>query len=136
MFKVLQAVHPGKASMLGADAFMSKVKKVERKLNKKKSFDLSGAKSGIMSTQGSQDLIGKLDIAKHIANIESPLLIGMDKFITSLKEQFTETGATRMKDIEKALKEKANPVHDQKKNNQHGPLDTVEENLKRIESNR
>lgn len=53
MFKVLQAVHPGKASMLGADAFMYKVKKIEAKANKKKSFDIKGAKSGIFSTAGS-----------------------------------------------------------------------------------
>lgn len=30
MFKVLQAVHPGKANMLGAEAYMYKAKKTEK----------------------------------------------------------------------------------------------------------
>lgn len=30
MLKVLYAVHPGKASMLGADAYIAKVKKEEK----------------------------------------------------------------------------------------------------------
>jgi len=43
--------------MLGADAFMYKVKKIEAKSNKKKVFEIQGAKSGIFSTAGSQDLL-------------------------------------------------------------------------------
>ena len=35
MFKVLKVVHPGKATMLGAEAFMVKMKKLENKDNRR-----------------------------------------------------------------------------------------------------
>jgi hypothetical protein len=35
MFKVLKVVHPGKATMLGAEAFMVKMKKLEKKDNRR-----------------------------------------------------------------------------------------------------
>ena len=38
MFKVLKQVHPGKATMLGAEAFMVKMKKLEKKDNRRKRF--------------------------------------------------------------------------------------------------
>lgn len=38
MFKVLKVCHPGKATMLGAEAFMVKMKKLEKKDNRRKKF--------------------------------------------------------------------------------------------------
>lgn len=146
MFKVLQAVHPGKASMLGADAFMKKVKKIEARSKQKKAFDINGAKSGIFSTAGSQDMINmsqdNLGIKGSNEDIENPLLAQMDLFIQKLKQKFTDTSQERIKDVEKILKEKAPvaPTMHRKtianNDNNGAPLDTVEENLKRIESNR
>lgn len=62
MFKVLEMVHPGKATMLGAEAFMAKVRKTENKNNRKKNFDLKVAKSGVMASSqgGSQENIAAL----------------------------------------------------------------------------
>jgi len=62
----------------------------------------------------------------------------MDKFVIKLREMFSDTGKSRMKDVEKILIEQTpkdtNPRKTTVANN--GPCDTVEENLKRIESNR
>ena len=52
MFKMLKAVHPNKAQMLGAEAFKLKVMKVESKDIKKNKFDIiMGHKSGGSSGQ-------------------------------------------------------------------------------------
>ena len=49
MFKMLKAVHPGKASMLGAEAFKLKVMKIENRDSKKKKYDIGIGDQSLMS---------------------------------------------------------------------------------------
>ena len=51
MFKMLKSVHPGKASMLGAEAFKIKVMKIESRESKKKKFSLGMGNHSQMSHQ-------------------------------------------------------------------------------------
>lgn len=142
MYRVLQNVHPGKASMLGAEAFMYKVKKIERAANKKKTFDINqeGAKSALYNSSqgGSQDNINIGTGIGDTKNIENPMLQDIDKFVAGIKQKMLTTAVDKMKAVEALLRDaqgaRAGPK--QVGNHKSQVLDTVEENLKRIESNK
>lgn len=107
MFKVLQAVHPGKASMLGAEAFMYKAKKAERNNNKKNKFAIkaAGQKSMMSSIHssggGSQENI----TAGKTTDLQEPMLVGIDTFIDELTVKMKDAALAKMKILENIFKE-------------------------------
>jgi len=56
MFKMLKAVHPGKAQMLGAEAFKLKVLKIEQQESNKKQFNIGVGQRSSVSNAG--DMFG------------------------------------------------------------------------------
>ena len=137
MFKVLQAVWPGKASMLGADFFMYKVKKAERQSNKRKGFAIKavGAKSGmsqIHSTNGSsmENIVGA---EKKESDLKEPMLVGVDTFIDGITVKMQDAALKKLKSIEQIYKQNETLQGKDKVVNQ---LDTIEEGLQNLENNR
>jgi len=110
MYKVLQAVWPGKASMLGAEAFMYKVKKAERQSNKRKGFAVKAAgqksaMSNVHSTQGSsQDNMAGVDNNKE-SDLKEPMLVGVDTFIDGITVKMQDAALKKLKSIEQIYKQ-------------------------------
>jgi len=131
MFKVLKAVHPGKASMLGAEAFQTKVKKAESSKNKKRNRFL-GQQSGVSgifgksSAGGSMVMEGKGNQKNVEDQITDPVLSGINKFIHSMMDMIVEAGTAKLKVFEGLYKQFKTEA----------PMDTVEENIKDIEKKR
>ena len=137
MFKVLKQVHPGKATMLGAEAFLVKMKKLENKENKRKRFavgagNISGV-SGAGKGNGNQSM-DSAAIRNKIKsmNIVDPILQGINEFIKKIKDDIVAAGNTRLKTIEGLYSN----FKTQKSTVGGGYMDTVEENLKGLEMNR
>lgn len=83
MLKVLKACHPGKASMLGADAFKQKLMRLQSKDKRKNDFkEGNRGKSAFQSglNGGSIDsAVAKEDA--RTAHIINPILDSVNKFI-------------------------------------------------------
>lgn len=100
MFKMLKAVHPGKASMLGAEAFKLKVIKMENKDDKRKAFDLGGM--GNQSMISGDPLLASMQSVNMEAaaakndtksmNIVDPLLKNINDFVQSVKGEILDIG--------------------------------------------
>jgi len=81
MYTVLKAVHPGKASMLGAEAFNVKVHKVESRMQKRREQFAEGKDTMVNSSQGgSQDSI-TLKKGAAADSIVDPVLHGINTFV-------------------------------------------------------
>jgi len=136
MFKMLKAVHPGKASMLGAEAFKLKVMKIEQRDSKKKKYDygvgsqsmMSGGE-GFASMQSSNMDEAMMKNESKSMNIVDPLLKNINEFVGVVKQEIIDIGTKKLNEIEKLYKEF-------KDSGGLDNLDTVEENLKQIEEGR
>lgn len=106
IYKVLKQIHPGKASMLGAEAFKIKVMKLEKgqdkkKSSKKKNFQQS-ASNGLGSV--SMDSVA-MKMEEKANNISDPMLIGINDFVQSLKMDIMSAGANKLNQISKLYKD-------------------------------
>lgn len=93
MLKVLKACHPGKASMLGADAFKQKLMRLQSKDKRKSDFKENNRKSAFESGL----LGGSIDsaVAKEdarTAHIINPILDSVNKFIQNCKHDIADIG--------------------------------------------
>jgi len=145
MLKVLKACHPGKASMLGADAFKQKLMRLQSKDKRKSDFKENNRKSAFESGL----LGGSIDssVAKEdarTAHIINPILDSVNKFIQNCKHEIADIGKRQLQEFEKHFKTFTHRVNDvygisdtkSKKNNKvngNEKLDTIEEALKDLE---
>jgi len=88
MLKVLYAVHPGKASMLGADAYIAKVKKEEKaaRIQQRKE---QGIANGASMYGGSGSIGSSLDNfaqGNEGVDVIDPVLKNIDSFVKNLKQ--------------------------------------------------
>ena len=99
MFKMLKAVHPGKAAMLGAEAFKVKVMKIESQDEKKKKFDIGLGNQSMMSQDpllasmqsSNMDEANMKNDTKSM-NIVDPLLKNINEFVQNVKTEIVEIG--------------------------------------------
>lgn len=97
IYKVLKMIHPGKATMLGAEAFKIKVMKLEKgetkaKKTKKEQFQKAGSQG--LGTQSMDD--DALKMQEKANNITDPMLIGINEFVQSLKMDIMSAGANKL----------------------------------------
>lgn len=136
IFKVLKMIHPGKASMLGAEAFKIKVMKLEKgedsKKTKKKNFQQSA--SGGLGSMSMDSVAMKME--EKANNISDPMLIGINEFVQSLKMDIMSAGANKLNQISKLYKDfnkaeakriaKEMEMQAMKKEEDLAPVDTVD----------
>ena len=134
MLKVLQAVHPGKATMLSAEAFKVKVLKLQSAESKRNQFIQQMAAGG-------RESMNSLAIKeKNNTMIIDPLLKNINEFVRKIREQINEFGTEQAQKFEVLIRE-ATGIKKQSTygalTNQHTvknmKLDTVEENLQELE---
>lgn len=130
MLKVLYAVHPGKASMLGADAYIAKVKKEEKaaRIQQRKE---QGIANGVSMYGGSGSIGSSLDNfaqGNEGVDVIDPVLKNIDSFVKNLKQQIVDASQQHLKTINTIIG----------MSNNFGMMpqrvdDTIEENLKQLE---
>lgn len=132
MFRVLNAVHPGKASMLSAESFKVKVIKMENKQDKRKKF--ASKKKGKESADSGGTMDSQIIREERALNLTDPLLTTVNNIINEISDSVIKTGGEKKKEIERIYKEHSmgttagGPTHDT-----HNQMDTIEENLAAIE---
>ena len=134
MFRVLNAVHPGKASMLSAEAFKVKVIKMENKQDKRKKFASKKKDANASSIGGTMD--SQVIREERALNLVDPLLLNINSFINEITDSVAKTGAEKKKEIETIYKDHGatTTAGDTKGGyDTHNQLDTIEENLAAIE---
>lgn len=128
MLKVLQTIHPGKASMLGADAFAAKVKLLEQKELQKKNSEFRKTNGG--DFENISEDAGEDENQAEEVNMEriisDPILKDLNVFVQGLKKQIEELGKEKLEMFQKLYK----------KFTFTKPLDTIEENLNQLEEKR
>lgn len=134
MFRVLNAVHPGKASMLSAESFKVKVIKMENKNDKRKKF--ASKKKGKDSADSGGTMDSQIIREERALNITDPLLSTVNALINEISDNVTKAGGEKKKEIEKIYKDNTGNVTtigETKGYDTHNQLDTIEENLAAIE---
>ena len=128
MLKVLQTIHPGKASMLGADAFAAKVKLLEQKELQKKNSEFKTASGGDFDASSEENAEDEHQAAENNMEriISDPILKDLNVFVQGLKKQIEDVGKEKLEMFQKLYK----------KFTFTKPLDTIEENLNMLEEKR
>ena len=127
MLKVLYAVHPGKASMLGADAYLAKVKKEEKaaRLQQKRENGLASG-MGVSSVLGTSSM-GSMDYMAGQGDggpdITDPVLKNIDQFVKDLKQKIVDASKDHVKALNSIIGLSNKQMHQ----------DTIEENLQMLE---
>lgn len=106
MMEVLRACHPGKASMLGADAFQIKSLKIEKKDQKNERRDAFARQKmdgNFNSSMGSMMDIEIDQKAKIFQKIEDPVLHRVNGYINTMVTQITTAGQARYETIRSIL---------------------------------
>jgi len=134
MFRVLNAVHPGKASMLSADAFKVKFVKMENKQDKRKKF-AAKKKEGKNSASSGGTMDSQVIREERAMNLTDPLLVNINNFINEISESIKSHGELKKKEIETIYKNHGTTTTagETKGYETHNQLDTIEENLAAIE---
>ena len=101
MLTVLKLVHPGKASMLGAEGY--KVKLLRLASKDKRKGDFKDPKKSLASAAQSIDSQIMREEARttHIMN---PILDNINKFINICKNEIVDIGSKKMVNFEKLFK--------------------------------
>ena len=134
MYRVLQQVHGSKASLLSADAFEYKVKKIERETNKgkdamRKTLQGTGV-SGIFS-QENIEVDAKALMKAEMTELKDPLLMQIQTFIFDIKQKIKDKGEVQLKELDTKLKSIV-----KKPDSQYEYMDTIEKQLTKLESRR
>lgn len=108
MFRVLNAVHPGKASMLSAESFKVKFIKMENKNDKRKKFASKKKNKDSADSGGTMD--SQIIREERALNITDPLLSTVNNIINEISENVTKAGGEKKKEIEKIYKDNAGNV--------------------------
>ena len=93
--------------------------------------------SNILSQQHSIEIGDQNDAGvKELAEIKDPLLQSIQEFIIGIKEKLKEHGVTQLKEIEAKYAAVKPATPEEKREKYIGQMDTVEEQLYRIEEKR
>ena len=104
MWRVLQIVHGGKATILGAEAYIKRVRQIEKQKVKNqggKGTMMKGMSQVIsqvgFGATGNSSAANNLISGQANKDIKDPLLLDIDKYMTELVGKITATGTAKLK---------------------------------------